>query len=152
MRKFVFLAPAQRFADFTLLLLRVFVGCFLVWSVWKNVTSLEQMHEYEEYLGEHGFSSPRLLAPVSVYLQLAVGICFVTGVFSRWAGLLCAIHFAVAIAMIDHSGGMRGIFPSGCLVVIGLYLATHGAGRFSIDAALGANELPRVTGGVRLKK
>ena len=152
MRKFVFLAPAQRFADFTLLLMRVFVGCFLVWSVWKNVTSLEQMHEYEEYLGEHGFSSPRLLAPVSVYLQLAVGICFVTGVFSRWAGLLCAIHFAVAIAMIDHSGGMRGIFPSGCLVVIGLYLATHGAGRFSIDAALGANELPRVTGGVRLKK
>ena len=152
MRKFVFLAPAQRFADFTLLLLRVFVGCFLVWSVWKNVTSLEQMHEYEEYLGEHGFSSPRLLAPVSVYLQLAVGICFVTGVFSRWAGLLCAIHFAVAIAMIDHSGGMRGIFPSGCLVVIGLYLATYGAGRFSIDAALGANELPRVTGGVRLKK
>jgi len=152
MRKLVFLAPAQRFADFTLLLMRVFVGCFLVWSVWKNVTSLEQMHEYEEYLGEHGFSSPRLLAPVSVYLQLAVGICFVTGVFSRWAGLLCAIHFAVAIAMIDHSGGMRGIFPSGCLVVIGLYLATHGAGRFSIDAALGANELPRVTGGVRLKK
>jgi putative oxidoreductase len=152
MRKLVFLAPAQRFADFTLLLMRVFVGCFLVWSVWKNVTSLEQMHEYEEYLGEHGFSSPRLLAPVSVYLQLAVGICFVTGVFSRWAGLLCAIHFAVAIAMIDHSGGMRGIFPSGCLVVIGLYLATHGAGRFSIDAALGANELPRMTGGVRLKK
>ena len=152
MRKIVFLASAQRFADFTLLLMRVFVGCFLVWSVWKNVTSLEQMHEYEEYLGEHGFSSPRLLAPVSVYLQLAVGICFVTGVFSRWAGLLCAIHFAVAIAMIDHSGGMRGIFPSGCLVVIGLYLATHGAGRFSIDAALGANELPRVTGGVRLKK
>ena len=152
MRKLVFLAPAQRYADFTLLLMRVFVGCFLVWSVWKNVTSLEQMHEYEEYLGEHGFSSPRLLAPVSVYLQLAVGICFVTGVFSRWAGLLCAIHFAVAIAMIDHSGGMRGIFPSGCLVVIGLYLATHGAGRFSIDAALRANELPRVTGGVRLKK
>jgi len=45
-----------------------------------------------------------------------------------------------------------GVFPSGCLVVIGLYLATHGAGRFSIDAALGANELPRMTGGVRLKK
>lgn len=151
MRKFVFLAPAQRFADFTLLLLRIFVGSFLVWSVWSSVTSLEHMHEYEEYLGEHGFSSPRLLAPVSVYLQLAVGICFVLGVFTRWAGLLCALHFIVAIAMIDHSGGMRGIFPSGCLVVIGLYLATNGAGQFSIDAALRANELPRTSGGVRLK-
>jgi hypothetical protein len=31
-------------------------------------------------------------------------------------------------------------------------MATYGAGRFSIDAALRANELPRSTGGVRLKK
>jgi putative oxidoreductase len=152
MRNFIFLASAQRFADFALLLLRLFVGFFLVWSVWKNVTSLELMHEYEEYLGEHGFSSPRLLAPISVYLQLAAGICFVPGIFTRWAGLLCALHFALAIAMIDHSGGIRSIFPSGCLVVIGLYLGTHGAGRFSIDAALRANELPRMPAGVRLKK
>jgi uncharacterized membrane protein YphA (DoxX/SURF4 family) len=37
-------------------------------------------------------------------------------------------------------------------MLIGLYLATHGAGRFSIDEALRANETPRSTGGVRLKK
>ncbi len=36
--------------------------------------------------------------------------------------------------------------------VIGLYLATHGAGRFSFDEALRANEVPRAAGGVRLKK
>jgi putative oxidoreductase len=152
MRKFVFLAPAQRFADFTLLLLRIFVGFFLVWGVWDNVSSGERMHEFAEFLGKHHFPSPRLLAPFSVYLQLAIGICFVLGVFTRWAGLLCAVHFAVAIAMVDHVGGMRGIFPSGCLVVIGLYLATHGAGQFSLDAALRANELPRTTGSVRLKR
>ena len=49
-------------------------------------------------------------------------------------------------------GGMRGVFPSGCLVVIGLFMATYGAGRFSIDAALRANEVPRSPGSVRLKK
>jgi len=53
--------------------------------------------------------------------------------------------------MVDRHGGMRGIFPSGCLVVIGLYLATYGAGRFSVDAALGANDLPRSSGGVRFR-
>jgi hypothetical protein len=37
-------------------------------------------------------------------------------------------------------------------VVIGLYLATYGAGRFSVDAALRANEVPRSAGNVRLKK
>ena len=66
---------------------------------------------------------------MSVYLQLAIGIGFVLGLFTRWAGIFCVIVFAVAIAMVDRHGGMRGIFPSGCLVGIGLYLATYGAGR-----------------------
>jgi putative oxidoreductase len=151
MRKLLFLGGAQRFSDFTLLLLRVFVGLFLVWNVWDNVSSAEHMHEYAAFLGKHGFTSPNLLAPFSVYLQLAMGIAFVLGLFTRWAGLLCALHFCVAIVMVDHAGGMRGIFPAGCLLGIGLYLGTHGAGRFSVDAALRANEVPRTTGGVRLK-
>jgi putative oxidoreductase len=152
MRKFLFLNSAQRFGDFTLLLLRIFVGLFLIWSVWDNVTSPERMHEFQEFLAKHGFAAPGLLAPLSVYTQLLVGLGFVLGLFTRWAGILCAINFIVAIVMVDHHGGMRGIFPSACLVAIGLYLATHGAGRFSADAALRANELPRASGGVRLKK
>jgi len=47
---------------------------------------------------------------------------------------------------------MRGIFPSGCLVFIGLFLATYGAGRLSVDEAMRANEVPRSSGSVRLKK
>jgi putative oxidoreductase len=152
MRKLVFLGSAQKFSDFALLLMRIFVGLFLVWSVWDDVTSREQMDAFVGFLAKQGFPAPRLLAPVSVYLQLAIGVAFVLGLFTRWAGLLCAIHFGVAIAMVDHHGGMRGIFPSGCLVVIGLFLATYGAGRFSIDAGLRANELPRGAGSVRLKK
>jgi len=152
MRNIVFLSSAQRFADFALLLLRVFVGLFLVWNVWDNITSSGRMHEFAGFLGKHGFPSPQMLAPVSVYLQLAIGIAFFLGLFTRWAGLVCAVHFGVAIAMVDHSGGMRGIFPSACLLLIGLYLGTYGAGRFSIDAALRANEMPRTMGGVRLRK
>ena len=152
MRKFLFLNSAQRFSEFALLLLRVFVGLFLVWSVWDNVTSAERMHEFQDFLAKHGFASPALLAPLSVYVQLLVGIAFVLGLFTRWAGILCAVNFLVAIVMVDHHGGMRGIFPAGCLVLIGLYLATHGAGRLSLDAVLRANELPRTNGGVRLRK
>ena len=86
-----------------------------------------------------GSRSPKILAPVSIYLQFAIGLGFVLGLFTRWAGIFCVIHFAIAIVMIDRLTGMRGIFPSGCLVVIGLYLATHGAGRFSVDEVLRAN-------------
>jgi putative oxidoreductase len=152
MRKILFLSSAQPLGDFALLLLRVFVGLFLVWSVWDNVTSSDRMHEFQDFLGKHGFAAPALMARLSVYLQLLAGLGFVLGLFTRWAGILCAINFLVAIVMVDHHGGMRGIFPSGCLVAIGLYLATYGAGRFSVDAALRANELPRASGGVRLRK
>jgi putative oxidoreductase len=152
MRKFLFLSSGQRFGDFALLLLRVFVGLFLVWGVWDNVTSAQRMQEFQQFLAQHGFAVPALMARLSVYVQLLVGIAFVLGLLTRWAGILCALNFIVAIVMVDHHGGMRGIFPSACLVLIGLYLATYGAGRFSVDAAMRANELPRASGGVRLRK
>jgi putative oxidoreductase len=152
MGKLLFLSSAQRFGDFALLLLRIFVGFFLIWGVWDNVADTARMAEFADFLAKHGFIQPKLLAPVSVYGQLLVGIAFVLGLFTRWAGILCVVIFMVAIIMVDSAGGMRGIFPSGCLVGIGLYLATHGAGRLSVDAGLKANDMPRATGGVRLKK
>jgi putative oxidoreductase len=151
MRKFLFLSSAQRFGDFALLLLRVFVGLFLIWGVWDNVTDSARMKEFTSFLGKYEFPSPEILAPVAVYLQLLTGIGFVLGLFTRWAGVVCVVVFVVAIAMVDRHGGMRGIFPSGCLVAIGLYLATHGAGRISVDAALRANEAPRSNGGVKFR-
>ena len=152
MRKFAYLSTAQRFADGALLLMRVFAGMFLIWNVWENITSAGHMQTYAGFLQDHGFPVHRLLAPLSIYLQAAIGAAFILGLFTRWAGLLCAIHFVIAIVMVDHQGGMRGIFPAGCLVVIGLYLATRGAGRFSFDEALRGNEVPRSVGSVRLRK
>lgn len=164
MRKFLFLSSAQRFGDFALLIVRVFVGLFLVWGVWDNLTDSARMAEFASFLAKYGFPQPKLMAPVSVYLQLLIGIAFVLGLFTRWAGIFCAVHFIVAIVMVDRfgvpgaaelahrMGNPRDIFPSGCLVVIGLYLATHGAGKLSMDSVLKANEVPRANGGVRLKK
>jgi putative oxidoreductase len=142
MRKILFLSSTQRFGDFALLLLRVFVGLFLIWGVWDNITDAARMREFVEFLRKFRFPSPELLAPLSVYVQFLVGLAFIAGLFTRWAGILCAINFVVAIVMVDRFG----------LVLIGLYLATYGAGRFSLDAALKANETPRGNGGVRLKR
>jgi putative oxidoreductase len=152
MRKFLFLSGAQRFGDFALLLLRLFVGLFLIFGVWDNISDSARMAEFVEFLRKHGFPSPKVLAPLSVYVQFLVGLAFILGLFTRWAGILCVINFVVAIALVDRFGGMRATFPSGCLVFIGLYLATYGAGRLSMDAALKANETPRSAGGVRLKR
>jgi putative oxidoreductase len=152
MGKLLFLNSAQRFGDFALLLLRLFVGLFLIWSVWDHVTDAQSMREYVVFLANHNFPSPEILARVSTYAQLLIGIAFVLGVFTRWAGIFCVVHFVVAIAYVDHLGGLRETFPSGCLVFIGLYLATHGAGPFSMDAVLHANDRPRSGGGITFKK
>ena len=135
-RTLLTLSPLERGADAALLALRAGVGSFLVFGVWDNVTSAEHMAEFVGFLARFGFPYPHLLAPFDVWVQFAIGLAFVLGLMTRWAGLLCAVNFMVAIAMVDHHAGWRGSFGSMCLVLIGLYLAAHGAGRFSLDAVI----------------
>jgi putative oxidoreductase len=130
------LRPLDRGEDLALLALRAGVGAFLVFGVWDNITSAEHMREFVAFLAKFGFPWPHVLAPFDVWVQFAIGCAFIAGAITRWAGVLCAINFVVAIAMVDHHAGWRGSFPSMCLVLIGLYLATRGAGRFSVDRVL----------------
>ena len=133
MHDLIFLSPLKRFSDLALLLLRLMVGAFLVWGVWDNITSAAHMAEFVAFLRKFGFPAPELLAPLSVWAQFSVGLAFILGLFTRWAGIVCAINFVLAIAMVDRLGGVRGSFASACLVCIGLYLAAHGPGRFGLD-------------------
>lgn len=84
------------------------------------------------------YADPALLAlriGVSAFLGL------ITGLLTRWAGVLCAFNFIVALVMVDHFSGVRGAFPALCLVLIGVYLATRGAGAFSADAKRATKEV-----------
>jgi putative oxidoreductase len=122
--------------DLAFLALRLGVGAFLVWGVWDNITSAEHMATFVAFLRQFGFPMPELLAPFDVWLQLAIGVLFILGLATRWAGLACPLNFVVAIVMVDPLQGWRGSFGSQCLVLIGLVLATHGPGRFSVDRVL----------------
>jgi putative oxidoreductase len=136
MRDALLLPSLQRYADASLLLMRVAVGSFLVWGVWDNISSSDHMQEFVNFLAKFGFPAPAFMARLSVWVQFVIGILFVLGGLTRWAGILCAVNFAVAIAMVDRFAGVRGAFASACLILIGLYLATRGAGRFSLDQRL----------------
>jgi len=119
-----------------LLAARVAIGAFLVWGVWDNITSPARMAEFAQFLNFHGFPMPRVAAQLSAWAQFACGAAFILGLGTRWAGLLCAIHFAVALAMVDAKLGIRGAFPSTCLILLGMVFATLGAGRYSLDSAI----------------
>ena len=136
MRDLLFLRNLSRHEDTALLLMRLATGGFLVWGVWDNVVSPADLAKFVAFLGKFGFPVPELMAPLSVYTQLAAGLGMVLGLFTRWAGVLAALNMIVAIVMVDRFGGPRGLWPAGALVLIGLYLAAHGAGRFGLDAML----------------
>jgi putative oxidoreductase len=126
----------RRYADAGLLLLRLMVGAFLVWGVIDNIISRERMQEFVDFLAHFGFPVPEIMARLSVWAQFSVGLAFITGLLTRWAGLLCTVNFIVALIMVDAAGGIRASFPSVCLIAVGIYLALHGAGRFSLDHVL----------------
>lgn len=139
MQNWLYLPNAKRFDDAALLFMRIVVGAFLVWGVLDNILHAERMQEFVGFLAKFNFPAPHVMAPLSVWIQFLVGVCFVLGLLTRWAGVLCVLNFIVAIAMVDRFGGIRGSLSSVCLILIGLYLATHGAGRYSIDARVTRN-------------
>jgi putative oxidoreductase len=130
------LTNLARHTDAAILLARLSVGGFLIWGVWDNIESPAHMAKFAAFLHQFGFPFPELLAPFDVWLQFAIGAAFILGLFTRWAGLLCAVNFLIAIAMVDRLAGLRASFPAWSLVVIGLVLATYGPGKFSLDAML----------------
>lgn len=133
----------DRFADEAILLLRLYLGGFLVWGVWDNVTSAARMGEFQGFLAALGCPFPAVAAPVSVYAQLLIGVLLVPGLLARWAGLLLAVNFLVAVTLLatglEAPGEVvaREVFGPMMCVLAGLVLATHGPGRWSADARLG---------------
>jgi putative oxidoreductase len=125
-----------RFNDLSLLGLRLLTGAFLVHETWDNVTSRARMEEFVQFLGQFGFPLPWLLAPLSVAVQFGCGALLIAGLLTRWAGLLVAANFAVAVAMVHFDEPFRGWWPALVLVFLGLHFAAAGAGRFGLDALL----------------
>ena len=126
----------SRHVDAALLIARVVVGAFLIWGVLDNILSSARMAEFAGFLAAKGFPLPHLMAPLSVWAQAAVGVALFLGVGTRWAGLVCAFNFVVAVVMVDAALGIRGAFPATALMLFGLLFAALGAGQWSVDRLL----------------
>ena len=136
MRDLLFLPRLRRHEDLGLLLLRAVTGAFLVYQSHDNVLSAARMVEFEKFLAHFHFVYPELMAPLSVYAQFAAGIAFILGLFTRWAGLIMAFNFVVAVWMVHWNDPVPGVWPAAILIFLGLYFAVRGSGRYGLDAAL----------------
>lgn len=127
------LAPAAMLA------LRLYLGWFLIVGVWDNIASQERMAEFEAFLGNLNCPMPKLAAPVSVWVQFAIGVVLIPGLLVRIAGVLLAVNFVVAVILLASSGANeRDLFPPAILIFMGLILATQSAGSWSLDRVLTA--------------
>ena len=136
LREFLFLPGNARHADLGLLLLRCATGAFLIYQSHDNVFSAARMDEFVKFLTQFKFVMPELMAPLSVYAQFAAGIAFILGFLTRWAGLITAFNFVVAVWMVHWNDPVPGIWPAAILIFLGLYFGLRGSGRYGLDAAL----------------
>ena len=139
-RDIFFLEGLRKFADLGLLLLRLLTGAFLVYGVLDNVVSAGRMEEFSAFLKSNNFPEASVMAPISVYTQLICGVALTLGVLTRWAGIVIAIHFVIALVMVHWSQDFRGWWPAIVLVGIGLQYSLTGAGSISVDALIARDE------------
>ena len=136
MRDLLLLTPLARGTDLGLLLLRCVTGAFLIWQSHDNIFSAERMEEFVDFLRQFDFWAPELMAPLCVWAQFLCGIAFVLGLLTRWAGLVTAFVFIVAVWMVHWPQDFPGWWPALILVFLGILFATLGPGRYALDRLL----------------
>lgn len=122
-----------RHADLGLLILRVVTGGHLIHMTQDNVFSWARMLEFRVFLAQFGFAWPLACAVLSVAGQFLGGAALILGLCTRFAGLVIAFNFAVAIWMVDATRPYPAAFAALALVAAGLCLMFTGAGRWSLD-------------------
>jgi putative oxidoreductase len=124
-----------RHGDVGLLALRLVAGGHLVYMTQDNVFSWTRMLEFRDFLAQFGFPFPLFCAVLSVIGQFGGGLALVLGLFTRFAGLVVAFNFLVAIVMVDSKQPYPAAFAALSLVAAGVCLMFTGAGRHSLDRA-----------------
>ena len=126
----------DRLAAYGPLPLRLFAGVFLVFMSQDNVFDRARMHEFELFLGKHGFPVPALAAPVSVYAQFIAGICYLLGLWVRPAAAVMVINFVVALVGVHMKLPFRAALEPTAMLATACALLLLGAGALSLDDLL----------------
>src|SRR5262245_50502806 len=88
--------------------------------------------------GQQMTSNPMMLA--AGIIEFGGGLLIALGLFTAWAAFIASGQMAVAYFMVHAKGGFWPIINKGELAVaycfLFLYLAAHGSGPYSVDAAM----------------
>ncbi len=123
-------------AAYAPLVLRLFIGTFLVYVSQDNVFNSERMTEFETFLGGFGFPAPHLMAPLSAYAQFVAGLCLLVGFATRLSALVMIANFLVALLTVHVGLPFREALDPFAMLAAATALVLLGPGRLSVDQAL----------------
>jgi len=85
--------------------------------------------------------APAFVISIAGPIELIGGVCVMIGLFTRWAAFLCSGLMAFAYWLGHGTKGLLPLLNGGELAAlycfVFLFLAAHGAGIWSVDAARG---------------
>lgn len=128
------LADARATAtDLTSAALRVAVAAILIWGALTKLVAGQKIGALAETWAAAGLSHSQLWVTLSIGIQLVLALLLLVGLFTRTAGLLNGVNFAVAAAISGIFTSGSNWWPFALLIVLLLHFGMLGAGKLSID-------------------
>ena len=125
--------PRRIASELAAVVLRLFTAFVLVYGTQDNVFSHARMLEFRDFLQQNGFPYPLASAYLSAYAQFIAGILLGLGLFTRAAGLVMVVNFAVALVMVHRRLPFSANIAPLAMLVNALFFAVAGAPAFSLD-------------------
>ena len=126
--------------DAAILLARVGLGAVFVAHGWQKFFTLGLSRVGEQFAG-YGIPQPHVTAAIVAGVELIAGIALIAGILTPLAGILLGVDMAGAFYFVHATSGPF-ITQNGWELVVALgvgvlLVSAVGAGRFSVDRALG---------------
>lgn len=130
----------ETLTDAAILLTRVGLGVVFVAHGWQKFFTLGLSRVGEQF-ASFGVPQPDVTAAIVAGVELAAGIALIAGILTPLAGILLGADMAGAFYFVHATNGpfvtQNGWELVVALGVGALLIAAVGAGRFSVDRALG---------------
>ena len=131
------LSSLDKYKDYAAFFIRLIVGFHLIYGTQDNVFSYARMEEFAGFLAARGVPAPLFSAFLSAYAQFVCGILFILGAATRYAAAIMIINFVAALVIAHRGDTYPNTFPALMMLAAACFLLLHGAGKVSVDDALG---------------
>lgn len=126
----------QKYRNEAYVALRVMVGLIFAYHGYLKIFGQNGIDGVIEFFGNVGIPLANIAAPLVAYGELLGGIALILGLFTHWVAKLNIIIMLGAIYFVHFANGYLDYEFQLLILIANLFIATTGAGLYSLDAHL----------------